>query len=80
MDLDIKNYELADILNLFKIPVLFGDKHLREAKVIICKCIPISHVFQKNIFYFLPKHIRCYTRFIKFDSRMRKIQRNGIFI
>ena len=40
MDLDINNYELADILNLFKIPVLFNDKHLREAKVIVLHMHP----------------------------------------
>ena len=32
MDLDINNYELMDILNLFKLPIMFDDKHLKQAK------------------------------------------------
>jgi hypothetical protein len=55
MDLDIKNYELADILNLFKIPVLFGDKHLREAKVIVLQMHPDKSRLPKEYFLFFTK-------------------------
>ena len=55
MDLDIKNYELADILNLFKIPVLFNDKHLREAKVIVLQMHPDKSRLPKEYFLFFTK-------------------------
>ena len=56
MDLDINNYELTDILNLFKIPVLFNDKHLREAKVIVLQmphCVVITVITITILFLFL---------------------------
>lgn len=55
MDLDINNYELADILNLFKIPVLFNDKHLREAKVIVLQMHPDKSRLPKEYFLFFTK-------------------------
>ena len=55
MDLDINNYELADILNLFKIPVLFNDKHLREAKVIVLQMHPDKSKLPKEYFLFFTK-------------------------
>lgn len=32
LDLDIENYELNDILNLFKVPVDFDESHLKTQK------------------------------------------------
>lgn len=55
MDLDINNYELTDILNLFKIPVLFNDKHLREAKVIVLQMHPDKSKLPKEYFLFFTK-------------------------
>ena len=55
MDLDINNYELVDILNLFKIPVLFNDKHLREAKVIVLQMHPDKSRLPKEYFLFFTK-------------------------
>ena len=55
MDLDINNYELADILNLFKIPVLFNDKHLREAKVVVLQMHPDKSRLPKEYFLFFTK-------------------------
>jgi hypothetical protein len=55
IDLDINNYELADILKLFKIPVLFGDKHLREAKVVVLKMHPDKSHLPKEYFLFFTK-------------------------
>ena len=54
-DLDINNYELVDILNLFKIPVLFNDKHLREAKVIVLQMHPDKSRLPKEYFLFFTK-------------------------
>ncbi len=55
MDLNINNYELTDILNLFKIPVLFNDKHLREAKVIVLQMHPDKSHLPKEYFLFFTK-------------------------
>ena len=55
MDLDINNYELADILNLFKIPVLFNDKNLRQAKVIVLQMHPDKSRLPKEYFLFFTK-------------------------
>ena len=32
LDLNIDNYDYKDILNLFKIPINFGENHLKQAK------------------------------------------------
>lgn len=55
IDLDINNYELSDILNLFKIPVLFNDKHLREAKVVVLQMHPDKSRLPKEYFLFFTK-------------------------
>jgi hypothetical protein len=55
MDLDINNYELSDILNLFKIPVLFNDKHLREAKIVVLQKHPDKSRLPKEYFLFFTK-------------------------
>jgi hypothetical protein len=52
MDLDINNYELADILNLFKLPVLFNDKHLR---VVVLQMHPDKSRLPKEYFLFFTK-------------------------
>lgn len=55
MDLEINNYELADILNLFKIPVLFNENHLRGAKVIVLQMHPDKSRLPKEYFLFFTK-------------------------
>lgn len=55
IDLNINNYELNDILNLFKIPVLFNDKHLREAKVVVLQMHPDKSRLPKEYFLFFTK-------------------------
>ena len=55
MDLDINNYELTDILNLFKLPVMFDDKHLKQAKVIVLRMHPDKSKLPKEYFLFFTK-------------------------
>jgi hypothetical protein len=55
MDLDINNYELTDILNLFKLPVMFDDKHLKQAKVIVLRMHPDKSNLPKEYFLFFTK-------------------------
>jgi hypothetical protein len=55
MDLDINNYELTDILNLFKLPIMFNDMHLKQAKVIVLRMHPDKSKLPKEYFLFFTK-------------------------
>ena len=55
MDLDINNYELTDILNLFKLPIMFDDKHLKQAKVTVLRMHPDKSKLPKEYFLFFTK-------------------------
>lgn len=55
IDLDIRNYELTDILNLFKLPLLFGEKHLKEAKITVLQMHPDKSRLPKEYFLFFTK-------------------------
>ena len=55
MDLDINNYELNDILNLFKLPVMFDEKHLKQAKVVVLRMHPDKSKLPKEYFLFFTK-------------------------
>ena len=55
MDLDINNYELTDILNLFKLPIMFEEKHLRQAKVTVLHMHPDKSKLPKEYFLFFTK-------------------------
>jgi hypothetical protein len=55
MDLDINNYELTDILNLFKLPIMFDDKHLKQAKVTVLRTHPDKSKLPKEYFLFFTK-------------------------
>jgi len=55
MDLDINNYELNDILNLFKLPVMFDEKHLKQAKVVVLRMHPDKSNLPKEYFLFFTK-------------------------
>jgi hypothetical protein len=52
IDLDIRNYELTDILNLFKLPLLFNDKHLKQAKITVLQMHPDKSQLPKEYFLF----------------------------
>ena len=52
MDLDINNYELMDILNLFKLPIMFDDKHLKQAKKTVLLMHPDKSKLPKEYFLF----------------------------
>ena len=55
IDLEINNYELADILNLFKLPVLFEEAHLKQAKIIVLQMHPDKSRLPKEYFLFFTK-------------------------
>ena len=55
LDLDIRNYELRDILNLFNMPSVFTDVHMREAKLIVMRTHPDKSGLDKEYFLFFSK-------------------------
>ena len=60
VDLNLDNYDLNDILALFKLPESFTEKQLKDAKKIVLNCIQINLVYIKIIFCFIVKRIRFY--------------------
>jgi hypothetical protein len=55
LDLDIRNYELRDILNLFKLPSVFTELHMREAKLMVMRTHPDKSGLDKQYFLFFSK-------------------------
>lgn len=52
IDLNINNYDLNDLLNLFKLPFHFKESHLKEAKKIVLKTHPDKSKLDKKFFLF----------------------------
>lgn len=52
LDLNIHNYNLTDLLNLFNMPYRFSDYHLKEAKKIVLKTHPDKSGLDKEYFLF----------------------------
>ncbi len=55
VDLNIDNYELVDILNLFKIPQNFDERDLKQAKQIVLKTHPDKSKLPNEYFLFYSK-------------------------
>ena len=55
LDLDIRNYELRDILNLFNMPSVFAEAHMREAKLTVMRTHPDKSGLDKEYFLFFSK-------------------------
>jgi len=52
LDLDIKNYNLEDITNLFNIPIVFDEAEIRKAKLIVLQTHPDKSKLPKEYFLF----------------------------
>lgn len=52
LDLDINNYNLNDLLNLFQLPMNFSEEHLKNAKKIVLKSHPDKSGLDKKYFLF----------------------------
>jgi hypothetical protein len=55
VDLDINNYDLEDILNLFKLPEHFDEQDLKKAKQIVLKTHPDKSSLPPEYFMFYSK-------------------------
>jgi hypothetical protein len=55
VDLEINNYNLEDILNLFKLPVNFDEQDLKRAKQVVLKTHPDKSGLESKYFLFYSK-------------------------
>lgn len=72
MDLDINNYNLDDILNLFKIPSNFTESHLKVAKQIVLKTHPDKSGLSSEYFLFYSKAYKTLYSIYTFKNKMSK--------
>ena len=55
LDLDIRNYELRDILNLFHMSAVFNESDMRNAKLTVMRTHPDKSGLDKEYFLFFSK-------------------------
>lgn len=72
IDLDLNNYDLDDLLNLFKIPYDFGEKDLKNAKKIVLKTHPDKSNLSKNYFLFFSKAYKVLYQIYSFRNHTNK--------
>lgn len=72
MDLNIDNYDLEDILKLFKIPLNFGESHLKQAKKIVLKTHPDKSGLSPDYFRFYSKAYKILYSIYTFKNKSDK--------
>lgn len=72
MDLDIDNYNLNDVLNLFGLEHNFGEEQLKHAKRIALKTHPDKSGLDKNVFMFFVKAYNMLVSVHKFKNKTEK--------
>ena len=72
LDLDIENYDLEDILNLFKLDYQFGESELKAAYKIVLKTHPDKSGLNKDIFLFFREAYKIVEKIHKFRNRKIK--------
>lgn len=71
-DLDIENYELEDILRLFKLPYAFTESHLKKAYRIALKLHPDKSNLDGEYFRFYMKAYKIVENIFYFRNRRKK--------
>ena len=72
LDLNIENYELEDILNLFKVPSNLNIDHLKEAKKIVIKTHPDKSGLHPDYFRFFSKAYKVLYNIWEFKNKQEK--------
>jgi hypothetical protein len=72
MDLDIDNYNLKDVLNLFGLKHDFDEEQLKHAKRVALKTHPDKSGLDKNIFMFFVKAYNMLVSVYKFKNKTEK--------
>ncbi len=68
LDLDIRNYKLEDITNLFKIPLVFNESDLRTAKLSVLQTHPDKSQLPKEYFLFFSSAYKMLYQIYTFRS------------
>jgi hypothetical protein len=74
MDLDIQNYSLDEILNLFKIPSNFDENDLKRAKKLVLKSHPDKSKLPSEYFLFYSKAYKILFSIYEFKNKSRNDQ------
>lgn len=69
LDLNIENYDLEDILNLFKIPSNFDENHLKNAKKMVLKMHPDKSRLSPEYFLFFSKAYKMIYRIWEYKNK-----------
>lgn len=72
IDLNIDNYELSDILRLFKMPANFEEKHLKTAKQVVLKTHPDKSRLPAKFFLFYSKAYKVLFEVYQFRNKSDK--------
>ena len=72
MDLNIDNYSLNDLLELFNIPFDFDEEHLKQVKKTVLKTHPDKSGLDKEIFLFFCKAYKLIYSAYNFRSRSER--------
>jgi hypothetical protein len=78
LDLNIENYELHDLLTLFKIPVNFTENDLKKAKKIVLKTHPDKSGLNPDYFRFFSKAYKVVYGMWEFKNKSIKNNDNDI--
>ena len=74
IDLDIQNYSLEEILNLFKIPINFDENDLKRAKGLVLKSHPDKSKLDAKYFIFYSKAYKALFSIYEFKNKTRMDQ------
>jgi hypothetical protein len=71
LDLEIENYELQDIVNLFHINIPFQEEDLKKAKKLVLKTHPDKSGLKPEIFLFYSKAYKKLYSIWEFTNKHR---------
>jgi len=72
IDLNLENYSLDDILDLFKLPYQFTEQHLKQAKRIVYQTHPDKSDLPKEYFLFFCKAYKSVYQIYQFRTQKTK--------
>jgi hypothetical protein len=78
LDLDIRNYELRDILNLFHMPSVFNESDMREAKLTVMRTHPDKSGLDKEYFLFFSKAYKILHEVYQVRAGMSRQKGDGL--
>lgn len=71
LDLEIENYNLEDLLSLFKLDINFGESDLKKIKQIVIKTHPDKSGLDKSYFLFYCKAFKVLKNLLEFKNKKK---------